>query len=170
MTYHHMVPRMIENTKRWELCMLKSYQDTDHSWHIGYGHGNATGLPPLVDEHSVLKDEAEAITILEADMQALISPLEKMIKVPVNENQFCALWDVAYNRGLGRLRKSAVMHHLNNTDDPYHMDKVPLAFIVSEEGFEPLNVSVDRVTGVPRVYTGLTNRRIDNASLFQLPI
>lgn len=167
---HPLVPRMIENAKRWELVMLKAYQDTDKSWHVGLGHGNAAGIFPHVDEFTVLKDEAEAMKIWEDDLQYLVPILEKMIKVPVNDNQFCALWDVAYNRGPGTLRTSAVIHHLNNIDDPHHMDKVPLAFIVHEEGFTPLNVAADRVTGVPRVYTGLTNRRIDNASLFQLPI
>jgi hypothetical protein len=35
------------------------------------------------------------------------------------------------------------------------------------EGFTPLDVAKDRVTGVERVYLGLTLRRIDDASLFQ---
>lgn len=165
-----MVPRMISLLKRWELFMPKAYKDKDGSWHVGYGHGNAAKVPPFVDENTVLKDEAEAMEILVADLQYLIPILEKQIKVEVNNNQFSALMDVAYNRGPGTLRESAVMFHVNNVDDKLHMKRAARAFVIPEDGFTKLNTAQDTTTGGVREYLGLTLRRIDDAALFQSPI
>jgi GH24 family phage-related lysozyme (muramidase) len=160
------IPEMLKVTKRWELCMLKSYPDTDGSWHVGYGHGNAAGIEPHVTADTVLANEEEATNILIADLQYLIPILDKMIKVPVNKYQYGALLDIAYNRGPGTLRRSAVIHHLNDTDDKLNYERAAKAMVLNEDGFEPLNVAADRITGIPREYLGLTLRRIDDASLF----
>ena len=158
--------------KRWELCMLKSYKDKDGSWHIGYGHGNASGVPPFVDETTTLKDEKEAEDILFADLEYLLSIVKKQIKseVILNDNQFSAIMDVAYNRGPGTLRESAVMYWINNPEDGLHLKKAARAFVFHEDGFKTLDTAFDPKTQETRVYLGLQLRRIDDASLFQTPI
>ena len=169
------VPRMISLLKRWELFMPKAYKDKDGSWHVGYGHGNAAKVPPFVDETTVLKNETEAMSILMDDLQYLVPIVEKQIKVPINDNQFCALLDVAYNRGPGTLRESAVMFHVNNTSDPLHLKRAAHAFVFHEPradgtDFAKLDTAFDPVFGEFRVYLGLTLRRIDDAALFQSPM
>jgi lysozyme len=164
-----LVPRFLDLIKKWELYMEKAYRDKDGSWHVGYGHGNAAGVPPFVTEETTLTPE-EAIQVLEADLQYLIPIVEKMVLVPVTDNEFCALLDVAYNRGPGTLRKSAVIYHLNNASDPLNKKKAAQAFVFQEEGFAPLNMAQDIITKEQRVYLGLTLRRIDDASLFLTPI
>lgn len=168
------VPRMIALLKRWELFMSKAYKDKDGSWHVGYGHGNAAKIPPFVDENTVVS-EAEAVSILMDDLEYLVPIVEKLVKVPLNNNQFCALLDVAYNRGPGTLRESAVMFHVNNKDDPLHLKRAANAFVFYEQkadgtDFAKLDVAHDQKIGADRVYLGLTLRRIDDAALFQEPI
>jgi len=169
-----MVPRMVEFIKRWELYMQNAYKDKDGSWHVGFGHGNAAGVLPFVDEFTVLKDEAEALAILEADLQYLVPIIEKMLKVEVNDNEFCALWDVAYNRGPGTLRNSAIIYWLNQPEVKNYRKLAANAFVHYYEGpeypvFTKLDTSTDVVTQQQRVYLGLQLRRIDDASLFLLP-
>lgn len=169
------VPRMIALLKRWELFMPNAYKDKDGSWHVGYGHGNAAKVPPFVEENTVVS-AAEAVSILMDDLEYLVPIVEKLVKVPLNDNQFCALLDVAYNRGPGTLRESAVMFHVNNKDDPLHLKRAARAFIFNDEkrqdgtDYAPLDMAHDPAMGQTRVYLGLTLRRIDDAALFQTPI
>lgn len=168
---NNIVPRMVATLGRWETCALKSYKDTDGTWHVGYGHGNANNHPPFVDEHTVLKDEAEAMAILISELTDIYAPqLNKMlakIDCKLNDNQYCGLLDVLYNRGAGRLRESKAWDWLTRPSEPNYLKECARAIVFSHvDGFTPLDVSVDRVTGVERVYLGLTLRRIDDASLF----
>jgi GH24 family phage-related lysozyme (muramidase) len=160
------ISEMLSVTKKWELCVLKAYKDNDGSWHVGYGHGNAAGVLPFVTEETVLKDEEEASRILMDDLAYLVPILDKMIKVELNPYQYGALLDIAYNRGPGRLRESAVMRWINDTTDKYSLKKAARAMVINEPGFEALNTAQDKVTGEVREFLGLTLRRIDDASLF----
>lgn len=170
---HPLMDRSIEYTKRWELCMLKSYLDKDGTWHIGYGHGNAMGTPPFVDEFTTLKDEAEAFAILVNDMAYLDPIMEKMLKsIDHNDNEYASLKDIAYNRGPGTLRNSAVIHYLKQPELKNYR-KLACRYIVhhhEDPKFTTLDTSTDPETGEQRVYLGLELRRIDNASQFQLPM
>lgn len=172
-----MVPRFVNILKRWETYQRKAYTDKDGSWHIGYGHGNAAKIPPFVDATTVLKDEAEAMSILMDDLHYLLPIVEKLIKVKVNNNQFCALLDVAYNRGPGTLRESAIIYHLNNPTDiaeGLNYKRAARAFVHHEHRtdgteFAILDMAMDPKIGTPRIYLGLELRRIDDAALFQDP-
>lgn len=166
------LPKMRATLARWEVCMLKPYKDTDGTWHIGYGHGNANSFPPFVDENTVLKDEAEAMSILVGELEAFYAPqLYRVLsagKIVLNDFQYNACLDIVYNRGIGTFRKSKTYDWLTRKDEKNHMAHAAEAMVNSAvEGFAPLNVAKDRVTGIERVYLGLTCRRIDDASLFQ---
>lgn len=165
------VPEMFKVLKRWETCVLKAYRDTDGSWHVGYGSGNATGNHH-VDENTELKDEAEALSWLTTDLNDHYAPqLNTILEVEgisVNDHEYSALLDILYNRGAKRLRNSAALNWLKRTGEKNYRAEACAAIVFSNvEGFMPLNVAQDRVTGIDRVYLGLTLRRIDDANLFQ---
>lgn len=173
-----MVPRFLNIVRRWETYQKNAYPDKDGSWHVAYGHGNAAGVPPFVDPTTVVATEREAMTILMADLAYLLPILEKLIKVPVNDNQFCALLDVAYNRGPGTLRESAIIYHLNNPADiaeGLNYKRACRAFAHHEKkpdgtDFPTLDTAYDKSLDATRVYLGLELRRLDDGALFQAPI
>lgn len=169
------VPQLYQIVRRWETFVKTAYKDTDGSWHIGFGHGNAMGTPPVVDEHTVLKDEAEAVRILEQDLHDHFAPqLDKILDlegVEVSNFEYSALLDILYNRGQRRLRNSAALNWLKRPTEKNYRAEACRAIVFSHvDGFEPLDVAQDRVTGIERVYLGLTLRRIDDAHLFQTKI
>ena len=165
------VPQLYHTLKRWETCVLKSYKDTDGTWHVGFGSGNATGHWKI-DENTVLQDEAEAIRMLETDLHDHFAPqLDKILElegVEVNDFEYSALLDCLYNRGQRRVRNSAALNWLKRPTEKNYRAEACRAIVFSHvDGFEPLDVAQDRVTGIDRVYLGLTLRRIDDAHLFQ---
>jgi GH24 family phage-related lysozyme (muramidase) len=168
---NNIVPQMMQILRRWETFVAKSYKDTDGTYHVGYGSGNATGHWKI-DENTVLKDEAEALRMLETDVNDHYSPqLDKILElegVEVNDFEYSALLDILYNRGQRRLRNSAALNWLKRPTEKNYRAEACRAIVFSHvDGFEPLDVAADRVTGIDRVYLGLTLRRIDDAHLFQ---
>lgn len=182
MTYT-ILPQTLHITTRWETCELSPYLDNDGTWHIGYGHGNAHGFAPFVDENTRLKDQDEALAILNAEMNEHYAPqLAKLLEkkgIEVNNYQFNGLLDIVFNRGIGHLAgpdagskefhvPSKCWYMMQQTHEEYFMAKACNAIVFSNvEGYTPLNVAKHRVTGVPTELLGLTQRRIDDASLFQ---
>ena len=166
------LPQMRKMLGRWEVCMLTPYKDTDGTWHIGYGHGNANSFPPFVDENTVLKDEAEAMSILVGELEKFYVPqLDHILligDIKLNDFQYNACLDIVYNRGIGTFRKSKCYDWLTKKGEKNNLAHAAEAMVNSNiEGFAPLNIAKDRVTGIERVYLGLTCRRIDDAALFQ---
>jgi len=73
---------------------------------IGYGHtGNVR------PEDTVTQTEADAL--LEKDLEKFEAGVRKLVKVPLNDNQFAALVSFAYNVGLGNLGTSTLLKQLN---------------------------------------------------------
>jgi GH24 family phage-related lysozyme (muramidase) len=178
---HHVLPAMLTVQRKWETCMLKSYKDTDGTWHIGFGHGNAAGLPPFVDEHTILKDVDEAIRIQLQDLEEEYAPqlntLLDKTGIEVNVYEWNSLLDTLYNRGGGRLAgpdagskdfKGSYAWHLLKQPTLKNYKKLACqALVISNvDDWTPLNVAQDRETKIDRVYLGLTLRRIDDAALW----
>lgn len=169
---HKIIPQLVPVLTRWETFQNKAYRDNDGTWHAYYGHGNINNLPPFIDENFVGQGEAEGMKVLLNDLNQVYSPqLETMLEtdgIEANDFEFNGLLDVLYNRGAGRLRKSLCWHWLQQTQEKWFMAEACKAIVFSNvEGYMPLDVAKDKVTGIPRVHLGLTLRRIDDASLFQ---
>lgn len=96
----------IEMIKSFEGCRLHSYKDSVGVWTIGWGH--TLGVVP---GEAITQGKADAF--LMADVQPLITRIENMVKVPINNNEFCALLDFCFNLGAGSLFHSHLLTYLN---------------------------------------------------------
>lgn len=94
-------------TKRYEGLRLKSYRDSGGIWTVGYGH---TGQD-VTEDRCVTELEAEAL--LRADLRSAIDCVNRAVCVPLEQGQFDALVDFAYNAGRGNLLRSTLLTYVN---------------------------------------------------------
>ncbi len=83
---------------------------------IGYGH---VLTPSSGGMETITEEEAE--DLLRADLRTAEGAVERLIRVPLNENQFSALTSFTFNLGSGALQRSTLRHKLNAGD----YDEVP---------------------------------------------
>ena len=102
----------IDLIKSFEGLFLKPYLDPVQITTIGYGtikypNGKAVTMKdPAITE-------AQAVEYLEHEVNEKAAAIEKMVKVPLNDNEFAALTSFAYNVGSGALEKSTLLKLLN---------------------------------------------------------
>lgn len=101
-------------TKRFEGLRLQSYQDIAGHWTIGYGH-KGQGVRP-----NQTITQAQATALLEADLRAAETVVNRCVKYQLTQNEFDALVDMAYNIGIGAFASSELVAYLNE-------GKLPLA-------------------------------------------
>lgn len=79
---------------------------------IGYGHTTSAGPPKVYVGQKITK--AQANEILASDLSRVESSVNKLVRVPINQNQYDALISFQFNTGgLGR---SSVLSKLNKKD------------------------------------------------------
>lgn len=86
---------------------LTAYQDQRGIWTIGYGH---TG-PEVTKGLVWTQDMADAT--LAADLTVAEGAVNRLVHVPLNQNQFDALVSLCYNIGQGNFASSTVLHATN---------------------------------------------------------
>ncbi|OOG73884.1 lysozyme [Sinorhizobium sp. A49] len=131
--------------KQWEGLKTKAYRDVAGVWTIGYGHTSAAGAPEVAP--SMIITEARAEEILRADLATFEERVERLVKVPLTDNQFAML--VSFDFNTGGLGKSTLLKKLNKGD----YDAVPA------ELMKWVNAGGKRVKG-------LVNRRSAEAGLW----
>jgi lysozyme len=97
-------------TKSFEGLRLTAYQDSGGVWTIGYGH---TG--PEVHAGQRIT-EAEAETLLRADLAAAICHVNSVVHGSLTQGQFDALVDFAYNCGEENLLHSTLLRCVDGED------------------------------------------------------
>ena len=97
----------IDLIKRVEGCRLKAYRCPAGVLTIGYGH---TGSD--VSNGMVISQE-KAENMLKMDLVVHCNNVTKLVKVPLNQNQFDALVSFEYNVGYGALSTSTLLRLLN---------------------------------------------------------
>lgn len=107
--------KCIDLIKRFEGFSAKPYLCPANVPTIGYGstryeNGNAVKLG------DVAIDEARAIGIMRAALKSYENDVNRYLKVQVNQNQFDALVDFAYNCGSKNLLKSTLLAKVNAGD------------------------------------------------------
>lgn len=130
---------------QWEGCELTAYKDVAGVLTIGYGHTSAAGIPHVKAGMRISQKEAE--DILRADLGKFEERVQRLVKVPLTDNQHAVL--VSFDFNTGKLHSSTLLKKLNAGD----YDAVPA------ELMKWVNAGGKRVKG-------LVNRRAAEAGLW----
>lgn len=101
--------RGIDLIKEFEGLRLQSYKDSAGVWTIGYGH-TKTAEPG----QSITKEGAE--NLLRLDLVTHNEPINRLVKVPLNQKQFDALSSFVFNLGGKNFANSTLLKKLNAGD------------------------------------------------------
>ena len=82
---------------------------------IGYGSTRDTDGKPITMKHPAIT-EAEAASLIRATLVEYENAVNRYVKVVLNQNQFDALVDFAYNAGAKNLLTSTLLKKLNAGD------------------------------------------------------
>lgn len=139
----------IEIIKESEGLRLEAYLPTPNDkWTIGYGHtkGVARG-------QRITKDQAE--TYLREDLDWVEACINKLVKVPLSQNQFDAVASLVFNIGQGNFERSSVLRNLNLSK-----------YKEAADSFLMWNKQTNKTTGKLEVLKGLDIRRKKERELF----
>jgi len=90
-----------------------AYRDSKGLLTIGVGHLIKSDEQHLI--HATLTDE-QVEELLRSDLKWCSEAVESSVKVPLNQNQFDALYSLCFNIGETNFRKSTVLRKLNSGD------------------------------------------------------
>ena len=99
----------IELIKEFEGCKQVAYQDSVGVWTIGYGHTKTA-----YDGQLAIKKTCEKL--LAEDVAEFEEYVNKLVKVPLTQNQFDALVAWTFNLGPTNLNESTMLRKLNYGD------------------------------------------------------
>jgi len=95
--------------KKFEGCELESYKCAAGVWTIGYGSTNG------IEEGMEISQERADMLLLE-DVEIFEEAVNKLVEVPLEQNQFDALVSWTFNLGSTNLQNSTLLKVLNNED------------------------------------------------------
>ena len=95
--------------KKFEGCELESYKCAAGVWTIGYGSTKG------VEEGMEISQERADMLLLE-DVEVFEEAVNKLVEVPLEQNQFDALVSWTFNLGSTNLQNSTLLKVLNNED------------------------------------------------------
>jgi lysozyme len=126
----------------------KPYKCPAGLWTVGVGHliGDGKSLPDSWNRTFSLE---EVYAILAKDVIRFERGVERLITIPLTQNQMDAIISFTFNLGIGCLQRSSVRQKLNRGD---------------KEGAIESLLKYNKAGG--KVLKGLDNRRKDEAALF----
>lgn len=131
--------------KKWEGLRLEAYLCTAGVPTIGYGHTKGVKIGDVCTE-----DQANQWLL--DDMLEASEAIDRLVRVPLNNNQYGALTSFVFNLGWGNLQTSTLLKMLNEGK-----------YMEASNQFLRWN----KVKGVTS--TGLSNRRAEEMKLFNQP-
>ncbi|MBN9034979.1 MAG: glycoside hydrolase family protein [Rhizobiales bacterium] len=137
-----------------EGCILTAYKDSAGVLTIGVGHTTAAGPPAVTAGLKITA--AQADEILSRDLAAVEADVNRLVTVPLNQNEFDALVSLVFNIGGTAFRKSTLRAKLNAGD---------------RAGAANAFLSWNKITkgGKKVALEGLTNRRKAERAQFLAP-
>jgi lysozyme len=93
----------------WEGLILHAYYDSAGVITIGYGHTTAAGPPRVYHGMVITADQADQI--LSTDLAGVENDVNRLVHVPINQNQFDAL--VSFHFNTGALARANVLRAVN---------------------------------------------------------
>jgi lysozyme len=142
----------IEKITQWEGQRLKSYRDSGGVWTVGVGHTSDSNL--VVGPTTVITAE-QSDELLRKDLDEVEQAIARIVKVPLNDNQFTVLASLAFNIGITNFAKSTLVKKLNASN--YNAVPSELAKWVKDR-----DPKTKKMVTVP----GLVNRRAAEAGLW----
>jgi len=133
--------------KKYEGLKLTSYLCPAGVPTIGWGHTYGVKL-----NRTISVEEAEVL--LDHDYQAAQDQVERLVTVPLTENQLGALTSFVFNLGMGALAMSTLLKKLNKGD-----------YSGAADEFNRWVYS--KVNGVSTKLNGLVKRRAEEKQLFE---
>jgi len=100
--------------KRFEGCRLTAYQDSVGVWTIGYGWTQPVDGKPVGKGMTITQQKANQL--LTEGVAQYENGVTNLVTVPLNQNQFDALVDFAYNLGVNALKGSTLLKKINAGD------------------------------------------------------
>lgn len=139
----------VDAIKEHEALRLTAYLPTkDDVWTIGYGHTKTA-------RQGMVITEAQAEQLLRGDLAWVEDVIDRLVKVPLTQNQHDAVGSLIFNIGEGNFSKSTVLRKLNTGD-----------YRGAADAFLMWNKQRDKQTGKMNVLRGLTKRRQQERDLF----
>lgn len=138
----------IQLIKSFEGCLLNAYLDSVQVPTIGYGatfyeDGTKVKLGDKITQE-------RANELLEWHITHFAKPLQKLIKVELNDNQFSALVSFAFNLGIGALSKSTLLKKVNANPNDKTIENEFMRWVSA--GGKKLNGLVRRRTAESKLY------------------
>ena len=99
----------IELIKEFEGCRQVAYQDSVGVWTIGYGH-----TKDVYEGQLAIKKTCDRF--LQEDLEEFEDYVNRLVKVPLTQNQFDALVAWTFNLGPTNLNESTMLRKLNYGD------------------------------------------------------
>jgi lysozyme len=94
-------------TETFESCRLIAYQDSRGIWTVGWGHVG----PEVKEGYTVTQVQADCqLTI---DMHNAVSAVNRLVDVPLTQEEFDAIVDFIFNCGIGAFGGSTMRALLN---------------------------------------------------------
>lgn len=103
--------RIVDFISLYEKFSPTIYLDAAGKETIGYGHLLLEGEREKFKK-GITKEEAKKI--LKDDLEIAENTIKRLVKVPLNQNQFDALVSFVFNVGMGNFRRSTLLEMLNN--------------------------------------------------------
>ena len=92
-----------------------AYKDSKGLWTIGVGHLIKPTEQYLL--HTVLTDD-QVEELFRNDLKWCDEAVAQSVRVPLNQNQYDALYSLCFNIGADHFKQSEVVQHLNKNDYP----------------------------------------------------
>ena len=139
----------IQLIKHFEGVRNKPYRDCVGLWTVGVGHliGDGKSLP---ESWNKLFTTEEVDALLKQDLVRFERGVQKLLPVPLTQNQFDALISFSFNLGLGVLQRSTLRQNILRKD-----------FKGASEEF------LKYVRAGGKIVKGLVTRRNDEKALFE---
>ncbi|MBI0276859.1 lysozyme [Hafnia alvei] len=100
--------------KQFEGCRLTAYQDSVGVWTIGYGWTQPVDGKPVGKGMTITQQKAD--DLLKQGVIQYEAGVHGLVTVQLNQNQYDALVDFAYNLGVNALKGSTLLKKLNAGD------------------------------------------------------
>ena len=110
--------------RRMEGCTLTPQPDTPPHWQVGYGCNYLADGSPVTPQTPPLADMAAAEALLQAHLAPLANDVKRELTCPASVNELAALYDFAWNLGVGALAGSTMLR-LFNAGDSRWTDEFP---------------------------------------------